>query len=122
MTIHALNFAAQTLDAELDYPRPERLIRGNPARKTWLHYQNKSGEVFAGIWSCEVGAWRIEMDEREDEHFFVTAGVCVITADDGHAVRCEAGQSLVIPAGFKGSFEVLEPLTKHFMIVDRQSG
>lgn len=119
MTPRALNFSDQHIQPDIDHPRPERLIRGNPERKTWLHYQNASGEVFAGVWSCEPGAWRIEMGEREDEHFFVTAGVCVITGDDGHAVRCEAGQSLVIPAGFKGTFDVLELLTKHFMIVER---
>lgn len=114
-------FAEQSTASEIDYPRPERLIKGNPKRTTWLHYENPTGEVFAGVWSCEVGAWRIEMGEREDEYFFVTAGACVLTGDNGRAVACKAGESLVIPAGFKGTFEVTEPLTKHFMIVDRSS-
>jgi uncharacterized cupin superfamily protein len=34
-------------------------------------------------------------------------------------VDVAAGESVVIPAGFKGVFHVLEPLTKHYMIVDR---
>ena len=109
----------ESIEPEIDYPRPERLLKGNPKRTTWLHYQNPTGEVFAGVWSCEVGAWRIEMGEREDEHFFVTAGACVLTGDDGTAVTCKAGESLVIPAGFKGVFEVTEAMTKHFMIVER---
>lgn len=118
---HVIRLDPNAVAPEIDYPRPERLVKGNPKRTTWLTYENGTGEVFAGIWSCEVGAWRIEMGEREDEHFFVTAGACLLTADDGHAVTCRAGESLVIPAGFRGTFAVLEPLTKHFMIVDRHA-
>ncbi len=121
MTIHALRFDLAPVEPEFDHPRPERLIAGNPQRTTWNHYTNASGEVFAGIWSSGVGAWRIAMGEREDELFFVTAGRCRLISDDGHSVDCGAGQSLVIPAGFGGDFEVLEPLTKHYMIVDRSA-
>jgi uncharacterized protein len=120
MSIHALRFDLAPVAPEHDHPRPERLIAGDPRRTTWNHYTNDSGEVFAGVWSSEIGHWRIAMGEREDELFFVTAGRCRLTADDGHAVECGAGQSLVIPAGFSGSFEVLEAMTKHYMIVERK--
>lgn len=119
MPIHALRFDLASVEPEFDHPHPERLVSGNPQRTTWNHYTNASGEVFAGVWSSEVGAWRIAMGEREDELFFVTAGRCRLTADDGHSVDCGPGQSLVIPAGFSGVFEVLERLTKHYLIVDR---
>jgi uncharacterized protein len=120
MGIHAIRFDLHPVEPEFDHPRPERLVAGNPRRSTWNHYTNASGEVFAGIWSCEVGAWRIAMGETEDELFFVTQGRCRLTADDGHSVECAAGQSLVIPAGFTGVFEVIEPLTKHYLIVERR--
>jgi uncharacterized protein len=117
---HAIAPHEQQIAPEVDYPRPERLISGNPRRSTWNHYRNSSGEVFAGVWSAEVGSWRIEMGPSEDEFFFVTAGRCRLVADDGHAVSVAAGQSLVIPAGFSGRFEVLEPMQKHYMIVERR--
>ena len=119
MKTHAIRFDLHPFTPEIDHPRPERLLSGDPARTTWNHYTNASGEVFAGIWSSEVGHWRIVMGAHEDELFFVTAGRCRLTADDGHSVECAAGQSLVIPAGFSGSFEVIEAMTKHYMIVDR---
>lgn len=119
MPIHALRFDLVPVEPAFDHPRPDRLVSGNPQRTTWNHYTNASDEVFAGVWSSEMGSWRIAMGEREDELFFVTAGRCRLTADDGHSVDCAAGQSLLIPAGFRGVFEVLEPLTKHYMIVDR---
>ena len=120
MTPHALRFDLHPVEPETDHPRAERRIDGNPQRTTWNHYSNASGEVFAGIWSSEVGSWRIEMGEREDELFFVTHGHCRLVADDGHSVDCAAGQSLLIPAGFRGTFEVLAAMTKHYLIVDRR--
>jgi uncharacterized protein len=116
----ALAFAHLSTAPESDHPRAERLVHGNPQRTTWNHYTNHSGEVYAGVWACEVGAWRIEMGAREDEFFYVTEGRCRLTDDDGVAVEIGAGESVVIPAGFKGTFAVLTPLKKHYMIVDRK--
>ncbi len=120
MPVHAIRFDLHPVEPEIDHPRPERRLLGNPERRTYNHYTNPSGEVFAGIWTCEPGSWRIAMGEAEDELFFVTRGRCRLVADDGHAVECAVGQSLVIPAGFSGVFEVIEALTKHYMIVERR--
>jgi len=113
-------FASQVTQPEYDHPQPARLVDGNPKRTTWNHYTNATGEVFAGVWTCEVGAWRIEMGPTEDEFFFVTDGHCRLTSDEGVVVEIGAGDSLVIPAGFTGIFAVLTPLKKHYMIVDRK--
>ena len=115
-------FNKHTPPPEYDQPRPERLLRGNPQRTTWNHYTNTSGEVFAGVWACESGSWRIEMGPTEDEFFFVTQGRCRLIDEAGVAVEVKTGESLVIPAGFKGVFDVLEPMQKHYMIVERKSG
>jgi uncharacterized cupin superfamily protein len=113
-------FGQQQTAPEFDHPRPDRLVTGNPKRTTWNHYTNVTGEVYSGVWACEPGAWRIEMGAREDEFFFVTEGRCRLTGDDGVAVEVGRGESVVIPAGFSGVFEVLQPLKKHYMIVDRK--
>ena len=120
MTPHIISFSQQQSAAEVDYPKPERRVSGNPKRTTRNHYANDSGEVFSGEWTCEVGSWRIEQGPNEDEFFFVLEGRVRITADDGHAVEIGPGESLVIPSGFKGTFAVLESLRKHYMIVDRK--
>jgi uncharacterized cupin superfamily protein len=115
----AIAVATTGIEPEFDRPRPERLVNGNPQRTTWNVYANPSGEVFAGIWSSEAGSWRIEMGPTEDEFFFVVQGRCRLIAEDSIA-EAGPGQSLVIPAGFKGTFEVVEAMTKHYMIVDRK--
>jgi uncharacterized protein len=116
----AIAFANQATAPDIDYPKAERRISGNPKRTTWNHYTNSSGEVYAGEWSCAVGSWRIEFGPTEDEFFFVTQGRVRVTDDAGKAVEVGAGQSLVIPALFKGTFEVLESVHKHYMIVERK--
>lgn len=105
-----------------DRPRPERLVQGNPARTTWEHYANPSGEVSCGVWACEVGAWRIAFDETSDEYFHVQEGRIRITDDAGNACEFGAGEACVIPAGFTGVFEVLEPVKKHYVMVKRKAG
>jgi uncharacterized cupin superfamily protein len=113
-------FAQQTTTPETDHPRAERRLDGNPTRTSWNHFTNDSNEVSAGIWASEVGSWRIEFGDRQDEFFFVTEGRCRIIDSDGKATEAGPGEALVIPAGFKGVFEVLAPMKKHYVIVERK--
>jgi hypothetical protein len=115
-----IHFSHQATEAEHDHPREARRLQGNPLRTTWNHFTNQSGEVFAGVWASEVGSWRIEFGDKEDEFFFVTEGRCRIVDDAGKAVEAGPGESLVIPAGFKGVFEVIEPMKKHYVIIERK--
>src|SRR5690349_779501 len=122
ITMPALvDFKKQHTQPDHDYPRPDRLVRGNPKRTTWNHFTNDSGEVYAGVWSSEGGSWRIEFGPTEDEFFFIIAGRVKIIGDDGQSAEIGAGESLIIPAGFKGVFDVIELVTKHYMIVDRKA-
>lgn len=103
---------------EVDHPKPERLLRGNPQRETWnLVDEPVTGRLYVGVWRCEPGHWRIEMGAAERELFTVLAGRCRVHADDGSFEEAGPGEAIVIPAGFRGSFEVLEPLTKTYAIV-----
>ena len=116
--MHGLvDFKQQQTEPETDHPRPDRIVSGNPKRTTWNHFTSSSGEVSAGVWSSEVGSWRIEHGPALDEFFFVVAGRVKVTGNDGQTVVIGPGESLVIPAGFKGVFEVIEPVTKHYVIV-----
>jgi hypothetical protein len=114
-------FSQQTTQPEQDHPREERRLQGNPLRTTWNHFTNASGEVYSGVWGSEAGSWRIEMGPNEDEFFFVTEGRCRLIDEAGNAFEAGVGESLIIPAGFKGVFDVLEPMKKHYVIVDRKA-
>lgn len=104
----------------VDHPRPERLIRGNPLRETWNRIDEAlpAGQVFCGVWRCEPGHWRIAMGATERELFTVLAGRCRVHDSQGGYGEAGPGEGLYIPPGFEGEFEVLEPLTKTYMICE----
>jgi len=102
---------------EIDFPREERREIGAPERRTWVLYESGPAGMVAGIWECAVGRWRIQMDPTEHEYMVVLAGRARLHAPDGRYTEVGPGEALVIPAGFAGSFEVLERVRKHFVIV-----
>jgi uncharacterized protein len=110
---------------ESDHPRPERLIRGNPRRDTWNVVDAGIGRdhrLYSGVWRCEPGHWRIEMAEGEQELFTVLAGRCRVHRDDGSFQEAGPGEAIFIPSAFRGSFEVLETVTKTYAIVAPVAG
>ncbi|MYM84571.1 DUF861 domain-containing protein [Duganella sp. FT50W] len=112
-------FRHQSPTPEYDHPRAGRRLEGNPKRTTWNHFTNASGEVSAGVWACEKGSWRIAFGPNKDEYFYVLEGRCRVINEAGDIAEAGPGDALVIPANFKGVFEVVEPVRKHYVIVDR---
>jgi uncharacterized cupin superfamily protein len=58
---------------EIDFPREDRREIGAPERRTWVLYESAPAGMTAGIWECEVGRWRIQMDPNEHEYMRRTA-------------------------------------------------
>lgn len=103
----------------IDHPREDRREVGCPRRETWMLYESGPDGVSAGLWTCEVGRWRIAFSPSKHEYFFVLQGRLRLHDAEGGVTEVVAGQGAVIPAGFKGAFEVLEPVRKHFVVVER---
>ncbi|MBL8383053.1 MAG: cupin domain-containing protein [Burkholderiales bacterium] len=106
----------------IDQPGPDRLVRGTPVRRTWSRYAR--GEVDCGVWECEPGAWRIDFPatpgRTREEFFHVLAGHIRLIRDDGAVTEVRAGEACVIPAGFQGVFEVVEPVRKYYVMIDKR--
>ncbi|WP_088279440.1 cupin domain-containing protein [Ideonella sp. A 288] len=108
-------------EPEVDRPRPERLIDGNPRRETWNVVDAPlapGSRLYCGVWRCEPGHWRIAFGPHEHELFTVLAGRCRVHGADGSVCEVGPGEALALAPGFQGSFEVIEPLTKSYAIVD----
>jgi uncharacterized cupin superfamily protein len=105
---------------DIDHPKPERLVRGNPLRETWNRVDAAlpAGQVFCGVWRCEPGRWHLSMGENERELFTVLLGRCRVHDAQGGFEEVGPGEGLYIPPGFAGEFEVLEHLTKTYMITE----
>jgi uncharacterized cupin superfamily protein len=106
--------ALPAVPAEEYFVAPEKLIEGNPKQTVWLEYQDATAQFCAGIWASEVGAWRIRY--TEEEYCRILEGRSVITDDAGQAVTVGPGDEFTIPAGFVGTWRVLEPTRKRFVI------
>jgi uncharacterized cupin superfamily protein len=112
--------AHPTGEAVTDHPKPDRLLRGNPLRETWNRVDATvpAGQVFCGVWRCEPGRWRIAMGDTERELFTVLLGRCRVHDAQGGFEEAGPGEGLYIPPRFAGEFEVLEALTKTYMICE----
>ena len=109
-------FHRQSVSADTFAAPPERRISGDCQQSVQLHYSDPSGQFHAGLWSGGVGAWRVKYTECE----FCTLlqGRVRLLGDDGSMVEIVAGQHFVIPAGFEGVWEVLEPAQKTFAVFE----
>lgn len=108
-------------EAEPSYPAEDRRITGQPLRETWSQVDTPlhgAQRFYSGLWRSQVGHWRIAMGPTEQEVFTVLEGRCRVHSDAGGFQEAGAGQAIHIPAGFTGSFEVLEPLSKVYVIVE----
>jgi uncharacterized cupin superfamily protein len=104
---------------DLDHPRPDRLVAGNPERRTWNLYEAQQETVFSGIWECDVGAWRVAYPAGQDELCTLIYGRVRLTDAWGGERSFGPGDSFLIPGGFEGTWETLETLRKVYMIVQR---
>ncbi len=102
-----------------DQPRAGRLLTGNPQRTTWSHYTSADHQLSCGIWACDVGSWRIAFAADKEEFFCVIEGEVCLWDQNDQGVVVKAGEAAVIPAGFVGRFEVIHPVRKYFVVLDR---
>ena len=113
--VHRFSAAAGSAPEEYFLPA-ERLLQGNPKQTVWMHYTCVSGKFTSGIWASERGCWRIRY--TEEEYCRILEGESVITDAAGIAVTVRAGEEFVIPSGFVGTWEVVQPTRKRFVIYE----
>ncbi len=114
-----LKFTESTAQPEAYFLSPEKLIEGNPRQTVWMHYTDASKQFMSGIWCSEIGKWRVVY--TEEEYCSILEGTSIITDNLDIAVTVTQGESFVIPSGFVGTWEVVTPTKKIFVIYERQS-
>jgi uncharacterized cupin superfamily protein len=114
MPIH--KFTDSSAKPDEYYLAPEKLIAGNPKQTLWMHYTDVGKNFFAGVWHSDIGKWRISYTEVE--YCKILEGASVITDASGKAVTLTSGESFVIPSGFIGTWEVVTPTRKEFVIFE----
>lgn len=110
-----IDFSAP-LAAESSAPAADRLIAGNPRQAIANHFTDSTQQFFAGTWSSTVGKWRIRYSESE--FCCLTRGRVALESQSGERWEFGPGMGFVVPAGFEGTWEVLEPCTKFYAIFE----
>lgn len=112
-----VDFATATTEAESYLPAAEKIVAGEPQQSVRNHYASPCGQFNAGEWSGEVGCWKVNYTEHE--YCEILAGVSVIRDAEGNARTVKAGDRFVIPAGFSGTWEVVEPCRKIYVVFEQ---
>ena len=98
-------------------PPVEKILHGQPSQTVWMHYSDPTGQFHVGVWRGEIGKWHIRY--TEEEWCELLAGESVVCDLDGQCTHLRPGMRFVIPRGFVGKWEVLQPTTKRFVIYER---
>jgi uncharacterized cupin superfamily protein len=90
----------------------------NEAQPMTAHewYRDPSGAFTAGFWAHQGGT--LEVTYTEDEFCTLLEGEVHLTDQAGHTEIYRAGDSFVIPQGFKGQWTTVKPLRKFYAIYE----
>jgi uncharacterized cupin superfamily protein len=104
------------LDPEVSTPTADKLIEGTPRHTVANYFSDPTNQFFVGRWSSSEGTWRVRY--TESELCVMLTGRVIIKKDDGPVFSAGPGDAFVIPAGFSGTWTVLEPCTKIYAIFE----
>jgi uncharacterized protein len=68
----------------------------------------------AGIWECTAGPSHWLLERNEFVH--VLSGTMTVTPDGGEPAKVNAGDTLVFPKGWSGSWQIHETLRKLYVL------
>ncbi|WP_296266878.1 cupin domain-containing protein [Pseudomonas sp. UBA6562] len=114
-----IDFAQVLTEAERYRPAAEKILSGDPDQLVYNHYASPCGQFAAGVWEGAVGHWKVSYTEHE--YCEIVQGVSVLRDEAGEAKTLRAGDRFVIPAGFEGTWEVLEPCRKIYVMFEAAS-
>ena len=105
--------AGSPADAPID---AGRILDGAPSVTVDNRYSDPTQRFHCGTWTSTRGRWRVSYSEQE--FCYLLAGRVRLTASDGTACEFATGDAFVVPAGFTGTWETLEAVRKHYVILE----
>jgi uncharacterized cupin superfamily protein len=84
-------------------------------------YRDTVNGIEVGVWEGTPGQFPASRDGYS-EICQILSGLAILHTDGGESVELRAGDTIVMPTGWVGRWELLEPLRKLYVIVhDRSS-
>lgn len=85
--------------------KPARPIAGDTETQTTEWFTAEAGRVSSGIWQATAGVFRSDTTGYI-EFCHIIEGHCRVVDPDGTVHALKAGDSFVMPEGYKGQWEV----------------
>lgn len=111
-----VSFSSARPETTKSKPPVDRALAGDPEHTVRNYFSDATGQFFAGVWESTPGRWRVSY--TENEFCCITRGRVRIEDRTGRSWTFTAGDAFVIPAGFAGVWEVLEPTSKLYAIFE----
>lgn len=88
----------------------------DPSAPTTTHewYADATGRFTGGFWASQPG--RIDVTYDEDELCVIIEGIVRLVDTSGKAETYKAGDTFLIPSGFVGVWETVEPVRKFYAV------
>jgi uncharacterized cupin superfamily protein len=104
------------VESDVSAPAADRVVSGNPVTRVSNYFSDPTQQFFAGRWTATRGKWRVRY--TENELCVMTAGRVIIGNEAGERHTFSAGDAFLVPAGFSGTWEVLEDCSKIYAIFE----
>jgi uncharacterized cupin superfamily protein len=95
---------------------PAKVESGAPVQGIANHYSDAGAKFHCGVWSSTTGRWRVSYTEHEFCHLL--EGRVRLVDAAGTAREFGPGDTWVIPSGWRGTWETLEPARKYYVIYE----
>jgi uncharacterized protein len=96
--------------------KPGNILSGDPTTRLQNYFSDDTGQFFSGIWESSAGKWRVSY--AENEFCAILSGRVILTGADGQPQEFTTGDAFVVPAGFEGTWETVEPVRKWYAIFE----
>ena len=96
------------------YPKME-ILAGDPRQSGRLDVASDDGTVYAGVWECTKGSFRIEYPFTELAT--ILAGRIVVTHETGERHELSAGDSFLVHQGETVTWDVVEDMRKSYFLI-----
>ncbi len=77
-------------------------------------YSDPTGALTSGIWRSKAN--RLDVSYTRDEFCLIVEGEVHLTDTAGHLEIYRAGDGFMVPAGFKGVWDMPVPVTKFYVL------
>ena len=89
------------------------ILSGAPKQSGFFIDTEPEGKFLTCMWACTPGKFRVDRYHADCYEFgYILEGKVRITDSDGNTAVYQAGDTIVTPKGFKGTWEVVEAFRK----------